>query len=75
MKQSNRATAASLGCRKREAEIAGNVSRNMKIRQTLQSSGGMEPEEAEISTLFLYVLRISKIRREKQPSNLQDASS
>lgn len=52
MEQSNRATAASLGCRKREAEIAGNVSRNMKIRQTLQSSGGMEPEEAEISTCF-----------------------
>lgn len=40
MKQSDRATAASLRCHKREAAIAGNVSRNSKIRQTPPSSQG-----------------------------------
>lgn len=44
MKQSNRATAATLGCCKTEAEIAGTVSRNAKIRQTLRSSQGVRSQ-------------------------------
>lgn len=44
MKQSDRATAASLRCHKREAAIAGNVSRNLKIRQTSQSSQGVSSQ-------------------------------
>lgn len=53
MKHSNTATAATLGCCKREAEIAGSVSRNTK-NQTDSSifTGGAEPEEAQIPTCF-----------------------
>lgn len=73
MKQPDRATAASLRYRKKEAAISGNVSRNSKIRQTPQSSQeASSPGKHKFQRL--YVLRTSKITKEKL-SNLHDASS